>query len=290
MANSIYFIVCIAIYLIVLLFFTVKAIDIFNNSSKYNKFSNWTKYYRSFWYEAESEYFTKGFFSKNYWAPIITLMPMCAIFVTLYYYGSILIQKVAFVPSEAILFRTDDFYWGVIAAIFYAIIFVFWITFNSNIPIFIASSVFAFNSKSRSTDWKKLISVILILSALCIPVMAFSTNCYGYITSKSISYNYFTNIHETVFNYDGIVYAETSYTSNKDRTDFYFSYVITDDNGNKFDIFKSGSKNVLLIDDYLAENNLNIHKADIDKNTYKQMLIYCPKETIKAINQCFIIE
>ena len=288
--NLLVLVVLTLLYIVFMVYLVLKLIDIFKNNEKYNHIKGWDKYRKSFWYEHESDYYNKGFKSKNYWAVIITNMPMWGFVIGLYYLLSIFIQQYLIAPENAIVvFRTDTYFWGIIGLIFFAIFYVFWICYNSKIHVLIASTTFAFNSKSRGGDWKKLIVTLMLIALVSLPLCILSIDDYGYVTNEKISYNPYLSIKEQDYIYDDIKEVTTSFSSDKEQTEFYFSYVIITKEDFKFDLATIRPKTIMLVNEFLQLKNITFNKATIDSATYQKMKENCKPETIQMVNNCFEI-
>ena len=284
--NWVVIIFLLVLYLAFIIYLIIKLIDIFRNNKKYDTIKGWDKYRKSFWYEKDSDYYRLS--SKNYWAPIITQIPMLGITIGLYYLLSILVQRYLFAPDNAlVVFRTDSYYISFLGLIFFASLFCFWICYNSKAPVLIAATRVAFNSETRGGDWKKLIVSLLIVTFISFPLCILSIDNYGYVTEQKISYNPLFSIGEQDYPYDEIVEVTTSFSASNDNEEFYFSYVITTKEGPSLDVATAGSSGILLVNHFLMTEDISISKGVIDRDIYETMIERCSMETIQMVNECY---
>lgn len=271
-------------YVAFLVYLIIKLRDIFLHNDKYDKIKGWEKYRKSFWYEHGLNY------KKNYWAPIITHIPMNGIIIGLSYLFAVLIQKYLLAPVNSLaVFRTETYYIGFIGLIFFTIYFSFWISYNSKIPILVASTRTAFNSKSRGGDWKKLIVSLVIATFVALPLYILSVDNYGYVTDDKLIYNPYLSFSEENYDYDDITNVSTSFSFSDDEKKLQFSYIITNSIGQSLDVAEGGSNVVLLVNGFLQGKDVVFQKGVIGKATYMKLLNRCSLETIRMIDSCYII-
>lgn len=282
------------IYILIMIYFIRKWKDIFTNSEKYDEIPGWKKYRNSYWYEPLSQY------KKNYIAPILVGIPLDLIPLAGAYFLAKILQSIYFVPNVAIIqLQINEFPIGLCGIIFISIILSFWICYNSKIPIFIAATMTAFNSDRRSTDWKKLIVSLTVIFAIAFPFYILSVNTYGYITEEKVVYNAYFDIIENDYYYDDIIRTETTVRSCNDKSEYYFSYIITNSRGESVDVFNQtfktdkgftkplSLKSAQYVYDALKDRNVPILKSNIDDELYQSLKNTCYPTSFELISNLY---
>jgi len=287
MKNYLFLIIAIIIYAVIIIVLALKAKDIYKNPKKYNEIKGWRRYRYSYWYEPLDEYHRK-FFAKNYVAPIIVFVPLMLGLNIAYFVIGYLIQKYIFIPEEVMFLHGEGSWIGGLGAVFYAIELTFWIIYHCCSPITIACTMTAFNSKSRSGDWKKLVCGMLVASVICLPVMFAGINTYAYASDKGLALNDVLQINEKHILYEDIERVETEYRSNKDQTEYYFSYHIMTEDEQKIDVLKYCSYGEMIwIHNQIVEEDVIIQKAIIEKDIYHEMEAVLESSELEMVKELF---
>lgn len=269
MKNGFFWIAAVVIYIAVLALLGRKAEDIFRHPERYREIAGWREYRSSFWYEPRSDY--HKLFSKTYAAGIIVSLPLYLGLVCAYIFAATLIQKLLFIPAEGMYLHGDDRWSGFCGAVFYAIELEFWILYHCKKPIAVACTMTAFNSRSRSEDWKKLVCGMLVASAICLPVMLAGLDTYAYATEKTLVVNKFFRLSEIAVDYDKAERIETRYSPYKDESGYNIYYLITV-NGEETDLWNyCNVKELVELHQRFEAAGADIQKAAVDRNTYANM-------------------
>lgn len=108
------------------------------------------------------------------------------------------------------------------------------------------------------------------------------------LTSEKIAVNRFLSITEEEILFSDISHAETSFSSNKDKSEFYYSYVITTWNGAQMDLFEYCNNCALMnIHSSLQALGVPFQKGSIDQYTYQLMELVTESERMKIIQQLY---
>lgn len=291
MKNQLFVMFAVILYVIIIILLARKAKDIFNNPKKYNEIKGWRKYRDSFWYEP-LEYYHKSLCSKNYLAPIIVGIPLMFGLLISYFIVGYLIQKYIFMPAGVVFLHGEGLWIGALGTIFFDIVLEFWIIFHCKSPIMIACSMNAFSSKSRSGDWKKLVCGMLVVSIVCLPLMFAGINTYAYASDKEVVLNKFMQISEKHIWYKDIESIETEYRSNKDQTEYYFSYFITiEDNEEKIDVLEyCAPGEMIYIHNQIMDENVAMKKGIIQNDIYQEMKKVIGETEVEMVKELFEID
>lgn len=291
MKNYVYVIIATILYITIIVLLARKAKDIFNHPGKYNAIKGWKKYQHSFWYEPLGQYYKK-FFSKNYVAPIIVCLPLMIGLIIIYFIVGYFIQKWLFVPKDVIFLHGDGLWLGMLGALFFDIVFEYWIIFHCKSPIMIACSMTAFNGRNRHGDWKKLVCGMLVASIICLPVMFAGINTYAYASDKGLAINDFWQICERHISYEDIESIETEYRASGDQTEYYFSYYITIENDEEIiDVLTYCSpEEMLFIHNQIMDTDAIIQKGTISNKTYQEMEAVIEESEVEMVKELFEID
>ncbi len=284
MRSILFLSVCLIVYVCVIVSLILKAKDIVNNTKKYDVIPGYEKYRNSFWYERKYNRY-----GKHYYAYLIIGIVSLVSCVSIYLLLGALIQKYFLLPTNTFFLQSFQLYIGAIACIFFQIVFELWISFHSKASICIANSLYAFNSDKRSDSWAKLTLFVLIVSILCLPIMAISINAYSYADDEKIVTHNFLSIEEVKIPYDTIVSAETTYSSNTKHTEFDFSYHILLQDGTRINIMEFGNRGALYLHSMIQQHGISIVYGEIDAITYQLIKQTCKESTIQLVDKCYII-
>lgn len=233
MANALYWLVCAAVYAVVMALLIRELRDIVKHPEKHNETPGWQRYRHSFWFEHPAAYRGK-LTSKHYWAGILTI-PLFLLGWLVIWAGGLWLQRALFIPEGVLRLKTDGVAMGVLLGIFWLIGLESWLTYHCSHPMAIALSLHMFGGPRRTQKLKASV-LMVIATALFIPAMALGLESYGYATEEGFVISRYFSATETRSAY-GDCTAQTSWRFNRGEDECYFSYTVTLPDGATFDLF-----------------------------------------------------
>ncbi len=281
--KSVVFLALCAVGYALLIFWLLKKLeDISANPRKYDVIHGWDRYRRSFWYDSKCKRY-----GKHYYASLIVFIPIFMVMFWLYPVLGMVVQKLLLIPKGARRLSSAGVYIGNIAAVFFSIGLIQFFSFYGKWPVVVAARLYASGSDDdQPKAWKKMFLWMLVLSAICLPVMAVGINAYSYADQeKIVTHHTFSLVAEEI-PYQSVESAATSYTSNEKCTEFSLKYTLTLKNGKKLSVDDFGVDGVQYIDKMLRKNRIPVVYGEMDFATYEQLKKNCDDEAIKLIESC----
>jgi len=276
MANTLYWLVCTAVYLVVMALLVRELRDIVKHPERHNETPGWHRYRHSFWFEHPSAYHSK-LTSKHYWASILVSLPLFLLGWIAIWAGGLWLQKVLFIPEGALRLKTDGVALGVLLGIFWLIGLEGWLAYHYSHPIAIALSLHMFGGKRRTQKLKASV-LMVITTALFIPAMALGLGSYGYATEEGFVISRYFSVAETRSAY-GDCTAQTTWRFNRSEDECYFYYTVTLPDGTAFDLFKAcKAAGTDEVHQRLTEAGVTLEKGRIDAESWGKIQLFAGDE------------
>lgn len=285
MGSSVFGIVFAIGYIAFIAWNVYKLRDIAKNPQKYELVKGREHYRKSFWYESGYERY-----GKHYHAYLILGLPFAFLFPVLFWVFGDFIQKILFIPNDAIPLRTPGVLIGTIAAIFYGISLEQFVLFSINKPIFVAARLYFAGSNNYVKAWRNVFLWLLVLGILCLPIMAIGINAYSFADEEKIVTHGVLSLREKEIPYGTVISGETTYSYDRENDTFTFRYKIATSDGSELDVCDFGMEGACYIDTMLKQHGIAMTYGMIDEDTYEQIKTACGEKTLQFVEQCFIID
>lgn len=285
MRNIMFLSICFIGYIAFILWCVYKLKDISRNPKKYDKVKGREKYAKTFWYEPWYKRY-----GKHYHASLIIGILCVPLLTNLYSIIGKAIQHFLLTPVDAQFLQSVGTTIGAIPALFLAIAVWQFVLFSVNRPIFIAARLYVADpSDNYVKAWRNVYLWLLVLGALCVPIMAVGINANSYADEeKIVTHGHFSLVEREIL-YESIEAGTTWYSTNENHTEFTFHYRITLEDGTEFTISDFDSEGTRYIDSMLRHKGVPVDYEEIDTVTYELMKKVCSEEKLKQVEYYFVL-
>lgn len=284
MATTLYWILCAAFYVAVIAALIRRRRDILADPKKYAEIPGWDRYRNSMWYERKYQRY-----GPHYHASLLVGIPGLLLFCGGYHILGRWIQRQFLIPRGALLLSGSNLIIGGIASIFFWIIFEEYLCFRSKWPICIAARLYGFGG-NNPVAWRKMITNMIVLGALCLPVMLYAVSGWSCATEDGLIFRTLIPAGERVYRYEEIVDSQADWSSNTGKTEFSFSYELTMADGTVIDLCDDLSKgDVSRLHQLLRENGIPFTPCSLDPEIWSRMQTVCSSSQLKFIRSVFVL-
>ncbi len=251
--------------------------DISRHPKKYNVIHGWERYHESYWYERSPERY-----GKNYYAGLYVGIPMLFLTVLLYARLGSLLQKHWLIPRDAQPLASSGLGIGAIASIFFSVGLSQFLAFYGKSPMLVAARLsFAGRDEHQPTAWKNMFTWLLVLSLVCLPIMAMGVHSCNYADEEKIVTHSLFSVTAREIPYDTIEAGATTYVCDGGFTEFSLTYRITLEDGTQLQV--DGETGMAYIDARLREKGIPVTYGEIDGVTYGLLKQKCNDSDVSLI-------
>lgn len=289
MKTMVYYAVAAMLYAVVMTLLIRELWDILLHPKQHNEIPGWLRYRHSFWFEHRGMY--RRAWSKHYWAGVILGVPFLIGGCFALFVAGTWLQDTLFIPQGAMRLRTDGVLVGLLAGLFWVIVFGGWLTYHSKQPVVIALSQQVYGGSRRNQKLKATVGM-LIATGIFIPVMALGVESYAYATTDGFVVNRYFSATETTASY-GECTAETTWRFDRGQDECYFYYTVGLPYGTDIDLVQACGENwekLSVLHERLEAADVTLQRGVIDADSLRVMQSLVTPGELEHIREYFIIE